>query len=92
MLYRPGTLVLAKAVKGLRTVMGCKIPFRLKSPEVPQLHELISIPNDTLLVVVRQGCILLGESSTQYEVMLPDATFLWVWASCLIEVSSIQCP
>ena len=86
MIYRPGALVFAMSAKGLRTVTGCTVPFSFEDPKVPRSCELVSIANGTLLVVVRQGCIVLGESSMQYEVMLPEAAFVWVWASCIRSV------
>lgn len=82
-LHRPGALVFARPPRGLRRVMGCTVPFALEDPQVPRANQLISIPDGTLLVVMRQGFIVLGESSTQYQVMLPDTSLLWVWASCI---------
>ena len=82
-LYRPGALVFARSPKGFRSVTGCTVPFTFEDPQVPRKNQLVSISDGTPLLVMRQGCILLGESSAQYEVMLPEATFVWVWASCV---------
>ena len=82
-LYRPGALVFARSPKGFRSVTGCTVPFTFEDPQVPRKNQLVSISDGTPLLVMRQGCILLGESSAQYEVMLPEATLVWVWASCV---------
>jgi hypothetical protein len=83
-IHRPGSLVFARSPKGLRAVTGCEVPFTLADPQIPRSHQLVSVADGTPLIVMRQGCILLGESSIQYQVMLPEAAFVWVWAACLV--------
>jgi len=80
--YPPGTLFFARPLPGRRCV-GFVEPFDVNNPQIPKKSGIIYIPSGTLLIALKAGMILLGKSTTQYEVIAPNAEIVWIWSSSL---------